>query len=108
MNRSLKSFAVFACLVLISASGRLLGNDTRRTTIAITYPLDQTIDVPFHGTTRLPRLEGLCEGKTAGRRGARVELHLDNLPPAHKNWGGGYGRVLWGLLRMGTSITSAR
>ena len=35
-------------------------NDVTRTTTAITYPLDQTIEVPFHGTTRLPRLNGVA------------------------------------------------
>jgi len=62
MNKSLKSFALFLCLVLIlSASIGFAQNDARRTTIAVTYPLDQTIDVPFHalrvyrGSRDLPR-----------------------------------------------------
>jgi len=39
MNRSLKSFALLACLVLIaSAVGAFAQNDARRTTIAVTYP----------------------------------------------------------------------
>lgn len=97
MNRSLKSLAVFACLVLISASGAFAQNDTRRTTIAITYPLDQTIDVPFHGTTRLPRLKGSAKVRRQSRRGTRVELHLDNLPRAYELGGVYTTYVLWAI-----------
>lgn len=98
MNRSLKSFAVFACLVLIiSAGGGFAQNDTRRTTIAITYPLDQTIEVPFHGTTRLPRLKGSAKVRRQGRRGTRVELNIDNLPRAYELGGVYTTYVLWAI-----------
>jgi outer membrane protein OmpA-like peptidoglycan-associated protein len=98
MNRSLKSFAVFACLVLtISAGGGFAQNDTRRTTVAITYPLDQTIEVPFHGTTRLPRLKGLAQVKRQGRRGTRVQLNIDNLPRGYELGGVYTTYVLWAI-----------
>ena len=98
MNRSLESFAVFACLVLIiSAGGGFAQNDTRRTTIAITYPLDQTIEVPFHGTTRLPRLKGSAKVRRQGRRGTRVELNIDNLPRAYELGGVYTTYVLWAI-----------
>jgi outer membrane protein OmpA-like peptidoglycan-associated protein len=84
-------------LVLISASGAFAQNDTRRTTIAITYPLDQTIDVPFHGTTRLPRLKGSAKVRRQSRRGTRVELHLDNLPRAYELGGVYTTYVLWAI-----------
>jgi outer membrane protein OmpA-like peptidoglycan-associated protein len=58
--------------------------DTRRYTIAITYPLNETIEVPFRGTTRLPRLKGTAKVKRQGRRGTRVELSLENLPRAYE------------------------
>jgi outer membrane protein OmpA-like peptidoglycan-associated protein len=98
MNRSLKSFAVFSCLVLIiSAGGGFAQNDTRRTTIAITYPLDQTIEVPFHGTTRLPRLKGTALVKRQGRRGTRVQLNIDNLPRGYELGGVYTTFVLWAI-----------
>jgi outer membrane protein OmpA-like peptidoglycan-associated protein len=84
-------------LVLISASGAFAQNDTRRTTIAITYPLDQTIEVPFHGTTRLPRLKGSAKIRRQSRRGTRVELHLDNLPRAYELGGVYTTYVLWAI-----------
>ena len=98
MNRSLRSFAVFSSLVLIaSAVGVFAQNDARRTTIAITYPLDQTIEVPFHGTTRLPRLKGSAKVRRQGRRGTRVELNIDNLPRAYELGGVYTTYVLWAI-----------
>src|SRR5258707_3188189 len=98
MNRSLKLSIAFAWIViLVSALGVLAQNDTRRTTIAITYPLDQTIEVPFHGTTRLPRLKGSARVRRQGRRGTRVELHIDNLPRAYELGGVYTTYVLWAI-----------
>ncbi len=59
-------------------------SDATRTTTAITYPLDQTIDVRFQGTTRLPRLKGSAKVRRQGRRGTRVELNIENLPRAYE------------------------
>ena len=49
------AFALVAMLASIGVATRAQ-SDSRRSTIAITYPLNQTIEVAFHGTTRLPRL----------------------------------------------------
>src|SRR6267154_3328668 len=98
MNRSLKLSIAFAWIViLVSALGVLAQNDTRRTTLAITYPLDQTIEVPFHGTTRLPRLKGSARVRRQGRRGTRVELHIDNLPRAYELGSVYTTYVLWAI-----------
>ncbi len=98
MNRPLKSLAVSACLVLVAgAVGAFAQNDARRTTTAITYPLDQTIEVPFHGTTRLPRLKGSAKVRRQGRRGTRVELNIDNLPRAYELGGVYTTFVLWAI-----------
>ena len=98
MNRFLKSSIAFACFaVLVFANLGSAQNDTRRTTIAITYPLDQTIDVPFHGTVRLPRLKGSAKVRRQGRRGTRVELHIDNLPRAYELGGIYTTYVLWAI-----------
>src|SRR2546426_914779 len=72
-------------------------NDTRRSTVAITYPLDQTIDVPFHGTTRLPRLKGSAKVRRQGRRGTRVELNVENLPRAYELGSVYTTYVLWAI-----------
>lgn len=98
MSRSLKSLVVAACFVLLaSATGAFAQNDSRRTTIAITYPLDQTIEVPFHGTTRLPRLKGTAKVRRQSRRGTRVELSIDNMPRAYELGGVYTTFVLWAI-----------
>src|SRR3954469_6976512 len=72
-------------------------SDATRTTTAITYPLDQTIEVPLHGTTRLPRLKGSAEVKRQGRRGTRVQLSVDNLPRGYELGGVYTTFVLWAI-----------
>src|SRR6267378_135204 len=91
-----RSIAILAILVCSSAAA-LSQSDVTRTTLAITYPLDQTIEVPFHGTTRLPRLKGSATVRRQGRRGTRVELHIDNLPRAYELGGVYTTYVLWAI-----------
>src|SRR5205809_6519853 len=88
--------AAFLLITLVAVSA-LAQNDVRRTTIAITYPLNQTIDVPFHGTTRLPRLKGDAKVRRQGRRGTRVELNIDNLPRAYELGSVYTTFVLWAI-----------
>jgi outer membrane protein OmpA-like peptidoglycan-associated protein len=68
-----------------------------RQTIAVTYPLDQTVTIKFRGTTRLPRLTGEAKVRRAGRRGTRVELSLENLPRASELGGVYTTYVLWAI-----------
>ena len=72
-------------------------SDTDRETIAITYPLDQSIEVRFRGTTRLPRAKGSAKVKRTGRRGTRVELNIDNLPRPFELGGPYTTYVLWAI-----------
>src|SRR5437763_9090408 len=87
---ALVSGFVFSALVFAQ-------NDTMRTTTAITYPLDQTIEVPLTGTTRLPRLKGTAKVRRQGRRGTRVELNIDNLPRAYELGSVYTTYVLWAI-----------
>ena len=68
-----------------------------RRTIAVTYPLDETIEIKFRGTTLLPRLKGEAKVKRAGRRGTRVELAIDNLPRANELGGIYTTFLLWAI-----------
>jgi outer membrane protein OmpA-like peptidoglycan-associated protein len=72
-------------------------SDMPRQSVAITYPLDQSVSVRFRGTTRLPRLTGEAKVKRAGRRGTRVELSVDNLPRASELGGVYTTYVLWAI-----------
>src|SRR5436853_6484163 len=96
MKESFKPFAVVFVLIVLATSA-LAQNDARRTTVAITYPLNQTIEVTFHGTTRLPRLKGTAKVKRQGRRGTRVELSLENLPRAYELGSVYTTFVLWAI-----------
>ena len=87
------AFAVMLTLVSIGAAQ----SDVRRSTLAITYPLNQTIEVEFHGTTRLPRLKGTAKVRREGRRGTRVELHIENLPRAYELGSVYTTYVLWAI-----------
>ena len=96
MKRIYSSMLV-TVLFLALCSLAFAQNDSMRTTTAITYPLDQTIEVPFHGTTRLPRLKGTAKVRRQGRRGTRVELNIDNLPRASELGSVYTTFVLWAI-----------
>jgi len=88
-------FALSACLVFVYlAVGQ---QDVERKTVAITYPLDETVTVKFRGTTVLPRLKGEAKVKRAGRRGTRVELSIDDLPRASELGGIYTTYILWAI-----------
>jgi outer membrane protein OmpA-like peptidoglycan-associated protein len=96
---SLRNFTVLVCLSCVVGLGLpVLGqSDQPRQTVAITYPLDETISVKFRGTTLLPRLTGEAKVRRAGRRGTRVELSLDNLTRASELGGIYTTYVLWAV-----------
>jgi outer membrane protein OmpA-like peptidoglycan-associated protein len=88
-------FALSACLLFISVA--VAQQDVERKTVAITYPLDETVTVKFRGTTLLPRLKGEAKVKRAGRRGTRVELSVEDLPRASELGGIYTTYVLWAI-----------
>ena len=99
-------FARIAILTLLAcasvfATATFAQNDTPRRTIAVTYPLDETVVVKFRGTTLLPRLKGEAKVKRGGRRGTRVELAIDNLPRANELGGIYTTFVLWAIAPSG-------
>ena len=61
------AFALSASLLFVSIA--VAQGDLERKTVAITYPLDETVTVKFRGTTLLPRLKGEAKVRRAGRRG---------------------------------------
>ena len=88
-------FALSACLVFVSIA--VAQQDVERKTVAITYPLDETVTVKFRGTTLLPRLKGEAKVRRAGRRGTRVELSVEDLPRASELGGIYTTYVLWAI-----------
>lgn len=95
-------FTRIAVLTLLACASVFAGttlaqSDVPRRTIAVTYPLDESIEVKFRGTTLLPRLKGEAKVKRAGRRGTRVELAIDNLPRANELGGIYTTFILWAI-----------
>ena len=91
-------FALSACLLSVSAVAQ---QDVERKTVAITYPLDETVNVKFRGTTVLPRLKGEAKVKRAGRRGTRVEFNVEDLPRASELGGIYTTYILWAISPQG-------
>ncbi|MET0648881.1 MAG: OmpA family protein [Pyrinomonadaceae bacterium] len=100
MRLSGSPFRVAAALLfalLLCAPAALAQADSRRETVAVSYPLEQTVSVKFRGTTRLPRLSGSAKVRRTGRRNTRVELSVDNLPRAYEVGGIYTTYVLWAI-----------
>src|SRR5580765_3515934 len=95
--KPLISRIVAVAAILVCSSAALCQSDVTRKTLAITYPLDKEIEVPFHGTERLPRLKGTAYVKRQGRRGTRVTLSIDNLPRAYELGSVYTTYVLWAI-----------
>src|SRR5687768_18462973 len=94
LSRRLLSLLVIGLFSLATAVAQ---QDVERKTVAVTYPLDETVTVKFRGTTLLPRLRGEAKVKRAGRRGTRVELNIDDLPRASELGGIYTTYVLWAI-----------
>jgi outer membrane protein OmpA-like peptidoglycan-associated protein len=92
-----RKLALLAVICLFSSTFAFAQSDVERKTVAITYPLDETVTVKFRGTTLLPRLKGEAKVKRAGRRGTRVELNIDDLPRASELGGIYTTYVLWAI-----------
>jgi outer membrane protein OmpA-like peptidoglycan-associated protein len=100
MRLSGSPFHVAAALLfalLLCAPVALAQADSRRETVAVSYPLEQSVSVKFRGTTRLPRLSGSAKVRRTGRRNTRVELSVDNLPRAYEVGGIYTTYVLWAI-----------
>lgn len=99
MMLRLLSLAFVFCLlsVLLSSGAVVAQSDSPRQTVAVTYPIDETVVVKFRGTTVLPRLTGEAKVKRAGRRGTRVELSVNDLPRASELGGVYTTYILWAI-----------
>jgi outer membrane protein OmpA-like peptidoglycan-associated protein len=83
--------------LLVSASAGFGQVDVPRKTMAITYPLDDVVMVPFRGTTRFPRMKGEAKVKRTSRNGTEIELSVSKMPRPFE-LGAGYATyVLWAV-----------
>ncbi len=93
----LARFVQMFSLCTLAAVVAIAQTDQPRSTTAMTYPLDETVEVKFRGTTLLPRLKGEAKVKREGRRGTRVVVSIDNLPRAHELGGIYTTFVVWAV-----------
>jgi outer membrane protein OmpA-like peptidoglycan-associated protein len=89
---------LFSALLVFASVGYLIAQvDVARRTTAITYPLDETVNVQFRGTTRFPRMRGEARVRRTARSGSRIELSVDNMPRPFE-LGAGYATyVVWAI-----------
>ncbi len=96
IKRLIKPLGIISLLIIMGLTA-LAQPDANRQTVAITYPLEQSVTLKFRGTTRLPRLSGEAKVKRTGRRNTRVELEVKNLPRAFELGGAYTTFVLWAV-----------
>lgn len=71
--------------------------DVARKTLAVTYPLDETVLMQFRGTTRFPRMKGEGKIKRTSRNGTEIEVSVSKMPRPFE-LGAGYATyVLWAI-----------
>lgn len=76
--------------------------DIGRQTTAVTYPLDELVNLQFRGTTRFPRMKGEAKIKRTPRTGTQIELSVSKMPRPFE-LGAGYATyVLWAISPDGT------
>ncbi|MBA2503254.1 MAG: OmpA family protein [Pyrinomonadaceae bacterium] len=92
-----KRVVAVALLLFAVTHAAFAQSDVQRETVAISYPLDNTVSVKFRGTTQLPRLSGEAKIRRTARRGTRIELSIDNLPRATELGGPYTTYVLWAI-----------
>ncbi len=83
--------------ILLFSSVSFSQTDIPRNTIAITYPSDETVLVPFRGTTRFPRMKGDAKIERTKRNGTEINLSVSKMPRPFE-LGAGYATyVLWAI-----------
>lgn len=85
-RQMIRRIAVLAALVTLCAGAALAqqssGGDTKRKTIAITYPTKGKVEVKLTGTTRTPKANATAEVQRL-RGLTQVEIELDDMVPAY-------------------------
>lgn len=93
---ALNIIPLFSLLFLLTISG-FAQVDVARQTTAVTYPLDEVVNLQFRGTTRFPRMKGLAKVKRTSKNGTEIELSVSKMPRPFE-LGAGYATyVLWAI-----------
>ncbi len=98
MNTTHTPKLILSFLFAIVSSVVVFGQvDVARRTTAVTYPLDEPVNLEFRGTTRFPRMKGSAKLKRTSRNGTEVEVSVSKMPRPFE-LGAGYATyVLWAI-----------
>ena len=91
-----KIIPLLSVLILLTAAV-FAQNDVPRRTTAVTYPIDETVNLQFRGTTRFPRMKGEAKIERTKKNGTEVQLSVSKMPRPFE-LGAGYATyVLWAI-----------
>jgi outer membrane protein OmpA-like peptidoglycan-associated protein len=91
-----KIIALFSILFLLSIS-IFAQSDVPRRTVAVTYPVDETVLLQFRGTTRFPRMKGEAKIQRTKQNGTEINLSVSKMPRPFE-LGAGYATyVVWAI-----------
>jgi len=97
MKRALIAAFIALFALFLTPAGTFAQVDVARRTTAITYPLDEVVNVQFRGTTRFPRMKGEATIKRTSRNGSQIQLTVSKMPRPFE-LGAGYATyVLWAI-----------
>lgn len=95
-SKLLKLFTIFSILFLLSI-GVFGQTDVARKTVAVTYPVDETVMLQFRGTTRFPRMKGEARIERTKKNGTEINLSVSKMPRPFE-LGAGYATyVVWAI-----------
>lgn len=83
--------------LLVSVTSVFAQADISRRTTAITYPLDERVNVQFRGTTRFPRMKGDAAIRRTSRNGTEINLSVSKMPRPFELGAGFATYVLWAI-----------
>ena len=97
-STSFLALSISILVVVLFATATVAAQvDLARRTTAITYPLDEPVNVQFRGTTRFPRMKGEARVKRTSRNGTEIDLSVSKMPRPFE-LGAGYATyVLWAI-----------
>ena len=94
--KTINLFAIFSILFL-SSINIFAQNDIPRKTVAVTYPVDETVMLQFRGTTRFPRMKGDARIQRTKKNITEIDLSVSKMPRPFE-LGAGYATyVVWAI-----------
>jgi outer membrane protein OmpA-like peptidoglycan-associated protein len=95
-SKTQKIFALFSFLFLTSIH-IFAQNDVPRRTVAVTYPVDESVMLQFRGTTRFPRMKGDAKIQRTKKNITEIDLSVSKMPRPFE-LGAGYATyVVWAI-----------